>query len=406
MESYIDILKDWEQKTANPAIYERLDTLFPELSLKRTDPGGEKDHWASALKLDLSRPKKTNPEKTVIYRLDMRFREQGEWDNPVWMMDLLRERRGIKSLYEAYRLASETIGLDMPVPGSDETMETVKRAERRKSLLNDMADYFSWNLENNRYKSAEAVRRYLSKERELRPEDWRAFRLGAVPRWDTVTRHMTEKRGYTMDEIEAACKVTNAEGRTSVGTVYTLAVPYVREGEVTGFLFRRITDGDGPKYRASTGLDRKSSLFNLPDLRDEKMNTGILVVEGEFDTIKATTSGLINVTAMCGSDISGEKRRMIEDAFAKGVRSITLCPDLDLDKDGKPNHEKRREAIMRTIHTIKDVDLRFENIFVVELPYPGDPDSIIRERGRDEFERIIGTRIPYWKYIGKHSIKD
>ena len=34
-ESYLDILKDWETRVADPEVYEHMDVLFPEFSFRR-----------------------------------------------------------------------------------------------------------------------------------------------------------------------------------------------------------------------------------------------------------------------------------------------------------------------------------------------------------------------------------
>lgn len=63
---YIDILRDWERTVANVAIYDNIDVLFPAYGFVRMQAGGPKDHWASPLKIDLSRPKTPSREKTVV----------------------------------------------------------------------------------------------------------------------------------------------------------------------------------------------------------------------------------------------------------------------------------------------------------------------------------------------------
>ena len=63
---------------------------------------------------------------------------------------------------------------------------------------------------------------------------------------------------------------------------------------------RKIENKEGPKYIASQELDRKSAFFNItadPDPKD------IVVVEGEFDALKATAEGIENVVAIGGAEI-------------------------------------------------------------------------------------------------------
>ena len=395
MDVYFDILRDWERRVADPAVYEHLDTLFPAFSFRRIMPGGPKDHWASRFKTDLTLPKRRTAEKTVVYRTDMCFREQGNWSEPEGVMDRIVRENGLSSVYEAYRMVSRTLGLDMPRPDSSQVAEAIGRAERRNALIEVLVSYFMWNLENNRSAKASRTRTYLKKERGLSSSDTRRFMLGFVPDWSTVVRHVTIEKGFSLEELDTVCGVRNAEGYTAVGKTHVLAIPYECAGEVKGFIFRKTDGGDGPKYIASSGLDRKSVFFNMKADRDPK---GILVVEGEFDAIKATCAGFDNVVAIGGADISGERRRQVEDALGRGVNRIFLCPDLDTDAEGNPDFAKRHQAVMRSVHTIKDVDFRFEEIFVVRFPSPADPDSFIREMGPGQFEVVVKAAVPYWKY--------
>ncbi len=399
MDAYLDILRDWERRVADPAVYEHMDTLFPEFQFRRVMAGGPRDHWASRFKMDLTLPKRKSAEKTVVYRSDMCFREQGNWSEAVGVMDKIVRDNGYPSVYEAYQHVSRALGLDMPRPDSRQVAEAVSKAERRSALVDELIGYFMWNLENNRGAKASRTRSYLKRERGLSDADIRRFMLGFVPDWSVVIRHMTVEKGFTLEELDEACGVRNAEGYTAVGKTHVLAIPYECAGDVKGFIFRRTDGGDGPKYLASAGLDRKSAFFNMPADRDPK---GILVVEGEFDAIKATCAGFANAVAIGGADISGDRRRQVEDAFGRGVERIFLCPDLDTDADGKPDFAKRHAAIMRSIITIKEVDIRFEGIFVVEFPAPADPDSFIREEGADAFEGIVRSAKPYWRYLSDY----
>ena len=94
MDGYISILKEWECKVADPAVYEHIDVLFPEFSFRRVQRGSDRDHWASRYKMDLTLPRVRNAEKTVVYRSEMRFREQGNWSASVSVMDrIIQEQR-------------------------------------------------------------------------------------------------------------------------------------------------------------------------------------------------------------------------------------------------------------------------------------------------------------------------
>ena len=400
MDEYLNILREWQENTAKPFLYEHIAEVFPAYQFRRVSPGvPSKDHWASRYKLDLSIPKIKHAEKTVIYRSDMRFREQGKWNEPVGIMDLYMKVTGECEIYRAYQKLSADFMLGMPEKNSPEVVERAARRMRRASVLDDLVSYFAWNLENNRSSKAAEVRRYLLHRRGFTKEQISRLNLGFVPEWGTVMRYIVSQKGHKLEDLTAVCEVRNADGKTSVGRVYTLAIPYECGGVLKGFLFRRVGEGSGPKYMASQDLDRKSVFFNITADSDSKE---IIVVEGEFDALKASAEGVENVVAIGGSELAGERRRQIEDAILRrGVRKITLCLDLDAESDD-PSRAKtgeRFEHVMRSVHTIRDVDMSFEDIYVATFPSPSDPDEFIRNNGVEAFLELIDKAKPYWRYL-------
>jgi len=394
---YLDILKEWEDREANPALYEQLDTFFPEYDFIRRQPGTLKDHWASRKKIDLSLPKHRLAEKTVVYRSELRFREQGDWDNYISVIDKIIENYGLSDIYAAYSFVSERLGLDMPKDDSESVKESKKRSSRKETLLNILVEYFEAQLLKGTTAKAAATRKYLLTARGFSKEDISRFHFGFVPTWNDVIRFITLQKGFRLEELDEVCGVRNEEGYTAVGKSHTLAIPYLCGGRIKGFLFRCIEGGrPGPKYIATEGLDRKSVFFNMP----AGPITEIVVVEGEMDALKATAAGVEGVVAIGGSELAGERRRQVEDAFRRGVRRITLCLDLDTKKDSEePNLEARHGHVMKCIHTIKDVAPSFEDIFVACFQEPTDPDQFVRERGVDELKKLLDSAQPYWRYL-------
>ena len=390
-------------KVLKPCAYEHVDVLFPAYQFRRINPGEPKDHWASRYKLDKTIPKSKNSEKSVIYRSEMRFREQGDWKgSAVGILDFYMQENGIGSVYEASRILDDRFNLSMPRADSSEIAAIVQKKARKDALLEDLMAYFAWNLENNSSDKARKVRSYLSKSRGFTMDQAGRLNLGFVPEWSTVIHYITGNKGYRIEELEEACEVRNFEGKTSVGKTHTLAIPYECAGVLKGFIFRRIDTDEGPKYMASQELDRKSAFFNIkadPDPKD------IVVVEGEFDALKATAEGIENVVAIGGSEIAGERRKQVEDALSRrGVKKIILCLDLDAEKDNplEAKTRQRHEHIMRSIHTIKDVDFDFDEIYVASFPEPSDPDEYIRTYGVEAFRDLLERAVPYWKYLSDY----
>lgn len=399
MDDYLDILREWQESVARPFVYEHAAELFPAFQLRRVYPGNpQKDHWASRYKLDLTLPKSRSAEKTVLYRFDMHFREQGEFHDGIGVIDMYMRQEGLTDVFQAYSDLDNRFSLGMPRKDSPEYRKRLSERARGEAVLADLQDYFVWNLANNVSDKARKTRRYLTEERGFSMEQVSRLKLGFVPEWGTVIRYIVGKKGHSLEDLEAVCEVRNDEGRTSVGKTHTLAIPYTCAGVLKGFMFRRIEDGKGPKYIASQDLDRKSAFFNIPaDCKGRE----IIVVEGEFDALKATAEGVENVVAIGGSEIAGERRSQVEDALRRGANGFILCLDLDADKDD-PSQAKSEDYyrhVMRSIHTIKDVDLDYEKIYIAQFSKPMDPDEYIRKYGVDSFYDLISNVVPYWKFV-------
>lgn len=394
MESeYRRILKEWTEQTALPAVYENLDRVFPEFAFRRFQKGTPRDHWASRYKLDLSLPKTRNAEKTVVYFSEMRFREQGDWNNPVSIIDMVIRLYNTASFIDSWKYLDSLLSLGMPRPDSDAVRHAVKTSNDKKRLLSFLQSLFSESLLDMSSRKAGETRAYL-KGRGFGNEIWEIAGFGHVPEWGSVIRLCADE-GFSLEELDSCCGVRGYDGKTQVGKTYTLSIPYISAGEIKGFIFRR-TDGNGaPKYIATKGLERASSFFNIP----EEGCRRLIVVEGEIDALSGKCAGIEGLVSMGGSSLSGNRGQMVEDAVKRGVEEFVLFPDLDADSNGTPDYRKRHESLMRSIHTIKDIRIDFEKIFVVMLNEVTDPDEYMRSRGVDEFKKAVEEALPYWKYI-------
>ena len=283
----------------------------------------------------------------------------------------------------------------MPRTDSQEVKQAAARNIKRKELLDELLSYFIWNLNYNNSAKAAKTRSYLKNVRNFTPEGIDYFQFGFVPAWEKVVSYITCQKHYSKEDLDAVCQVYNDDGRTMVGKTHVLSIPYECGGVLKGFLFRRIEGNEQPKYLANTGLDRKSAFFNIRHQAED-----ILIVEGEMDALTATAAGVPDAVAIGGSEVTGERRRQIEDAFRRGVKRITLCLDLDTvkDSDGEPNLASRHDHIMKTIHTIKDVDPSFDNIHIANFDSPCDPDEYVNKFGSEAFLNFLSGAVPYWRY--------
>lgn len=394
MESaYKEILRQWESKVGYPQLYENLDKVFPEFSFRRLQKGTSRDHWASRYKMDLTLPKNRNAEKTVVYRSEMKFREQGEWDNPVGVMEMVMRQSDTRNVYKAWEYIDFLLFLGMPKPDSVAVESLARKITARTQLLSFLQSLFVQELWDMSSRKAGETRAYL-KSRGFSKDKAAQAGFGHVPEWGSVIKACAVQ-GFRIDDIDAFCGIRSYDGKTRVGKTYTLSIPYMCAGELKGFIFRRIDGNQSPKYMATKGLDRASVFFNMPAAGCKR----IVVVEGEMDALSATAAGFPGVVAIGGSSIAGNRKRMVEDALKRGVEEIVLFPDLDADAAGRPDFQKRHTAIMQSIHTIKDAKIDFEKIFVVQLENVTDPDQCLRERGVVEYQVLLRNAVPYWEYL-------
>ena len=128
-------------------------------------------------------------------------------------------------------------------------------------------------------------------------------------------------------------------------------------------------------------------------------------MEGELDALTATSKGISGAVAIGGAYLSGERRAQICDAFNRNVQEITLCLDLDKDKDGNPDSAKRFYANRRSIISILDIKPNFKELYIAEFPKPCDPDEFIRENGSEAFKGLLSAAKPWWQYISDNINK-
>ena len=78
-------------------------------------------------------------------------------------------------------------------------------------------------------------------------------------------------------------------------------------------------------------------------------------------------------------------------AFSRGNVDTTTAED----GAAVPDHAKRLKAVMHSVHTIKDIDIEFDSIYVTVFDEPTDPDEFIRKRGGDAFIKLLRDALPW-----------
>jgi len=153
-------------------------------------------------------------------------------------------------------------------------------------------------------------------------------------------------------------------------------------GRTIAFGGRILGEGQ-PKYLNSpeTPLYKKSlNLFALDKAKDTIRKTDVaILVEGYFDCVVPFQYGFTNTVASLGTSLTPNQVKLL----GRYTRNVVL--GFDPDSAGL-------SAALRSIDLFLEEGFR---VNVVSLPDGYDPDSFVREFGRDAFRDRLKTSIPY-----------
>ncbi len=157
-------------------------------------------------------------------------------------------------------------------------------------------------------------------------------------------------------------------------------------GNIIAFGGRIVGEGE-PKYLNSpeTLIYKKGRhLFGLNKAKDAiRKEEQVLIVEGYFDQIRAWESGVKNVVASCGTALTTQQALLLKPFTTKAVLVF------DSDPAG-------HAAAERGFEVLQENGL---SVCVAVLPEGHDPDSQIREQGRDAFLKVIQDAQPFVHYL-------
>lgn len=379
-------ITDWIQNELYPALFDSIDTAFPEHDFKRFAGG-----WRSKTYL-FGEGHKTREDKTVITKRSPGWILEQGGEN-MSLVDYVMKRDSFEFIQAAQYLA-KLAGLQLPTI-KDYNPEEYKNREIQISILHECQDYFTWNLKDNKGSEATAVRTYL-KSRGYDETDIAGMDLGFIPSQQHLIKHLQDKK-FSQGAIDEAIKFS-----AGIGSSHRLTIPYLSGGTLKGFKFRiadsntQTATGKGPgKYLNSSDLDKKGGFFNLSGIKGVK---DLIIVEGELDALHATVKGINNVVATTGNSISPEQ---VQNAIKKGAKSFTICFDTEPGQE-----QKTVNSVNSAIKIILGEGIN--DVYVLTLPDLGDgktdPDRFIKCQGPDEFKTQIKDAQTYYEYWLLHAI--
>lgn len=166
-------------------------------------------------------------------------------------------------------------------------------------------------------------------------------------------------------------------------------------GAVIGFSARKYKpDTFGGKYinTSETPLFKKSKvLFGLSYSRKTiAKERKALIVEGQIDALRLIDAGFAWTVAGQGTAFGEEHAKEL---VHLGARVVYLA--LDGDTAGQ-------EAAVKIGHLFSKEGIE---VFVVPLPEKGDPDSVLMEKGAEEWEKLLRASEEYLAFLVRHYAK-
>lgn len=290
------------------------------------------------------------------------------------------------SFVEALEMLANRLGLEVPY----------QKAEKNKikTILYDAVYeaslFFHKNLMQN---PAQNPFDYLDK-RGINQEAIIQFRLGFAFGKNTLLDFL-RKKGFALETLEKASLITSQRSAPHDLFQQRIIFPiFDVRSRVVGFGARTCRpacpvgrqDKNIPKYINSPEnslYSKREHLFGLNFSKEDILKKDcVIVVEGYLDMIIPFMHGIKNIVASLGTALTLEQIYLIK----RYTSNIILV--FDSDKAGEM-------ATLRTLDLLLENDLK---VWIVKLPSGYDPDSLVRDKGKDYFLQFLGKKQDFFDY--------
>ncbi len=196
---------------------------------------------------------------------------------------------------------------------------------------------------------------------------------------------------YDAPELAAAgLVIENEQGRRYDRFRDRIMFPIINpKGEVIGFGGRIIGQGE-PKYLNSPEtpvFEKGREVYGLPQARQAlREENRVVVVEGYMDVVALAQHGVGNAVATLGTATTPTHVQKL----LKQVDRIVYC--FDGDNAGRKAAWRALENSLEALADNKSVGFAF-------LPDPEDPDSFVRQFGKEAFRTLIAQATPLSDFL-------
>ncbi|MCQ3813103.1 MAG: DNA primase [Acidimicrobiia bacterium] len=265
-------------------------------------------------------------------------------------------------------------------------MDEGKKRGRKSDLLEAVAkaaDFYHQRLLNAT--DAGAARGYL-RSRGYDRDVVAKYKLGWAPdRPNALAEHLKITRD---DFRDSGLGYLNSQGWPIDAFRARVMFPIADErGRFSGFGGRVLPDGEGPKYKNSSGralvYDKSRLLYGLYTHRAGIVNEGeAIICEGYTDVIGFGRANILRAVATCGTALTEEHIQLL-----KRFSADRLVLAFDTDSAGLAAAER-----------VYEWEQKFElDVYVADLAEGVDPDQVARQ-DPTELARAVQEAKPYMRF--------
>jgi DNA primase len=292
---------------------------------------------------------------------------------------------------EAVKVVAEKCGI--AIPRQKERSPEERKENQQRSVLVEMhreaQTFFVKQLEGTL--EGKAARAYLE-DRGLDKDAIARFGIGYAPNGgDALLRQLKPKYNEKLLVDSGLVSRDQSAGRLFDRFRRRITFPISNDsGKIVAFGARALGD-DMPKYMNSpeTPIYSKSNvLYHMDRAKDAlRRQDFAILVEGYMDAIAVARAGISNVVASCGTSLAEPQIKLL------GRFTRRVIVNYDPDTAGQAATERSLALLLE-----RDFEVR-----VLALPPVGekkaDPDLFIRERGKDEYLKLLKEAPPYVDYL-------
>jgi len=300
------------------------------------------------------------------------------------IFDFLMKTQSLK-FGEAVRQLASQAGMQ-PYKFTSFDLEKEKRYQIYKNILKDYSDYHHKFIFENNSSSMD----YL-KKRGISKATITEFQIGFVPSNSNYYDHLCKK--FNEQEIlQTGLFYKNEKYNKFVNRFHSRIIFPIRNivGDVIAFGGRIIQDKKTAKYINSPETEfykKGSHIFNLDKAKSApNRNQEVIIVEGYMDVISIYSAGIKNVVSNSGIALTENQINLIWKFFSYPI----VC--LDGDSSGQ-------KAALRIAENLLPHIKENNKIGFVTLSNGMDPDDYIKEKGKENFQKLMESNLSIEEFI-------